>query len=316
MRPIQLFFTGAIGSSMGSEEKHSIRKVRDMTVSPAAPVVVGVNGSPASLTAVRTAARHAQVYERELRIVHVFNWLPTRDGHPCDTAQAVLDQAVALAKAVAPGLGVRTRMVEGTPATLLLRESKTASLIAVGDGSLSDCTCPAVDACAVQLARRAWCDVLVTRQRGPSEGPVVVGVDNCSHASRVLDIAFDAAARLGTEVVAVRVVDPETPQRAVAEGTRRVRAAVAQRERTFGVPARPVLRPGDPMEVLREESQTAGLVVVGAHGDRPYGGMPGSVTQGMLHHCPAPLVVVRRQVPFRPPAPRRPDSASPYAEVS
>jgi nucleotide-binding universal stress UspA family protein len=286
-----------------------------MTVSPAAPVVVGVNGSPASLTAVSAAARHARLHDAELRIVHVFNWLPTYDVRPRDTAQAVLDQAVNLAEAVAPGLTVRTRMLEGTPATLLLRESRMAALIAVGEGSLSRCTCPAVDACAVQVARRAWCNVLVTRERGGTDGPVVIGVDHCADTGRVLDVGFDEAARLGTEVVAVRVIDAEATDHQIEEEKRQLRELISPRAETFGVTARPILRWGDPTEVLRQVSEQAGMVVVGAHGDRPYGGMPGSVTQALLHHCPAPLEVVRRQ-PSRPPRPRRPERVVPYTTVN
>jgi nucleotide-binding universal stress UspA family protein len=286
-----------------------------MTVSPASPVVVGVNGSPASLTAVRAAAGHARSHDAELRIVHVFNWLPTYDTRPRETAQAVLDEAVALAEAVAPGLTIRTRMLEGTPAALLLRESRMAALIAVGEGSLSHCTCPAVDACAVQVARRAWCNVLVTREHGRAEGPVVVGVDRCADAGRVLDVGFDEAACLGTEVVAVRVVDPDATEDQVEEETRRLEAVIAPRARSFGVTARPVLRWGDPTEVLRQMSDNAAVMVVGAHGDRPYGGMPGSVTQSLLQHCPAPLAVVRRQLSGLP-APRRPARTAPYDRVS
>jgi nucleotide-binding universal stress UspA family protein len=286
-----------------------------MTVSPAAPVVVGVNGSPASLTAVRAAARHAQVHDTELRIVHAFNWLPTYDVHPRASAQAVVDQAVALAGTVAPGLTVRPRMLEGTPATLLLRESRMAALVAVGEGSLSRCTCPAVDACAVQVARRAWCNVLITREQGSPDGPVVVGVDHCSDTGRVLDAAFDEATRLGRELIAVRAVDPDATDDDVEDESRRLREVIAPHERAFAVTARSVLRRGDPTEVLRQMSEGAGMVVVGAHGDRPYGGMPGSVTQALLHHCPAPLEVVRRQR-ARPPTPRRPERVVPYTTVT
>ena len=287
-----------------------------MNATPTAPVVVGVNGSPASLTAVRTAARQAQLYGRELRIIHAFNWLPTYRGDCGDTAQALLRQAESLAYAVAPDLNVRTRMLEGTPSVLLLRASKTAALIVVGEGSLSDCTCPAVDACAVQLARRAWCDVLVTRAEHRADGPVVAGVDHSSDGDRALDVSFDAAGRLGTGLTAVRAVDPQATDADIEEETRRLRAALAARQRAFGVTARPVLRRGDPAEVLRQEAETAGLMILGAHGDRPYGGMPGSVAQTMLHHCPAPLRIVRRQLVSGRSATRRPGRSSPYAGVS
>ncbi|PZM91009.1 MAG: universal stress protein UspA, partial [Actinobacteria bacterium] len=45
-----------------------------MDTSAAAPVVVGVDGSAAGLTAVRMAAREAALRRRPLRLVHALIW--------------------------------------------------------------------------------------------------------------------------------------------------------------------------------------------------------------------------------------------------
>ena len=45
-----------------------------MTTNPAAPIVVGVDGSPHSLRALDWAAREAAARQRPLRIVHAFLW--------------------------------------------------------------------------------------------------------------------------------------------------------------------------------------------------------------------------------------------------
>ena len=44
------------------------------------PVVVGVNGAPAGLAAVRLAAREAMARGRDLRVVHAFTWPDSRHG--------------------------------------------------------------------------------------------------------------------------------------------------------------------------------------------------------------------------------------------
>jgi nitroreductase len=59
------------------------------------------------------------------------------------------------------------------------------------------------------------------------------------------------------------------------------------------VTVRSALLRGDPAAVLRRESAAAALLVMGAGSDRPYGGLPGTVTQCLLRHSPAPLLIVR-----------------------
>lgn len=277
-----------------------------MITVPMPPVVVGVDGTCAGLTAVAAGAKQALMYGLELRLVHVCNWMPTMSpDRPRRPAAAVLAEAIGIADDVAPGVTLRTRLQEGEPSMVLLREARTATMIVVGDGWLCHPGCPPIDACALQLAGRAQCNVMVTRAIPHEPGPIVVGVDDSSTSGRVLTFAFNAAARCGTDVVAVRAEDPEATDEELADLSAKLRAAVQWRETAYGRAAHIVTARGDPADALLHEAENAGLLVVGVRGDRPYGGLPGSVTQVMLHHAPSPVVVVRRPLLLNPPMVRR-----------
>ena len=60
-----------------------------------------------------------------------------------------------------------------------------------------------------------------------------------------------------------------------------------------GVTVTPILREGQPAEVICEEAKNADLVVVGTRGLGGFRGLVlGSVSQQVAHHAPCPVVVV------------------------
>lgn len=81
------------------------------------------------------------------------------------------------------------------------------------------------------------------------------------------------------------------------EGATKVATEAAEEARAAGVKAEPLVRRGEPaatiLAVARE--RTPRLIVVGSHG---WGGVErllfGSVTSGVLHHAPCPVLVVPR----------------------
>lgn len=110
---------------------------------PGGPVVVGVDGSPASRAALRYAAGQAVARDVVLRAVHVWRW-PVPAG-PGDMLPPVYDPAVlaaeeqrVLAEAVAglavdmPDLRVERRLVRGRAAPALLAAAGDAALTVVG----------------------------------------------------------------------------------------------------------------------------------------------------------------------------------------
>ncbi|MEU4689907.1 universal stress protein [Actinoplanes sp. NPDC023714] len=260
-------------------------------------MIAGVSGSRSSRRAVRIAAEEAAVHGYSLRLLHAFNWLPALTGTPQTSPARLLEQAAEQAADAAPLLTVDTELVEGPPLQGLLRRSRGAVLMVVGDGDLESHVCLPRDTLPIQLAARATVSVMVTRASPVRDGPVLAGVSGADNAEAALDVAFDMAAHRRTGLIVMHAwQDPGDP-RDVAVGT-----LVEARVQKYGIPAQMRLVEGDPIEVMRRESGTAGLIVVGARGRRPYRGLLGSVTQTLLHHGSAPVVVVRG-VPWVPEVP-------------
>ncbi|MDG4786220.1 universal stress protein [Micromonospora sp. WMMD1102] len=272
-----------------------------MTAPPDAMVVVGIDGSRTSMTAIRLAAREAVLHSRPLRLVHTFNWVADPSEpmpeEPRRPAEELLYRATALASQAQPGLDVSCALIEGPVITTLLRESGSAALLVIGDGGLGidpDVTASS-EATAVQIAARAGCTVLVAREQLPSVGPVLVGVDGSTSSLSALDYAFDTASRHCTDLMVVQVCDPDgTDGGPPPEVVEQLAEAVAPWQRKYpSVRVDQQVRTGDPESALAQETRRAELVVVSARGDEPWRGMLGSVSQAMLYHSASPVAVVR-----------------------
>ncbi|WP_255440648.1 universal stress protein [Actinoplanes sp. ATCC 53533] len=264
-----------------------------------------MDGSTSSMSAVRAAAGLASMYGLPLQVVHTFNWLPNTPEHddtdPGTAANALLQHAVTAAQNVSPRLAISVRLLEGAPSPTLLRQAHTAALLAIGDGGLSSHVCLPTHTSAVHIAACASCSVLVARAKHLSEGSIVVGVNGSPASERALDFAFDTAARSGADLVVVRV---GTPAPEVDDKTddqlRHLADLVDVREAKYRIAARTRVLPGDPAAALVAESKQAGVVIIGARGQQPYGGLLGSAAQTLLHHSSAPLILVRGLMMPRP----------------
>jgi nucleotide-binding universal stress UspA family protein len=270
-----------------------------MSLPADAPVVVGVDDSTQSLTAVQMAAHEAAAHRRPLRIVHAFNWIadPSApiDGELREPAERILNRAAGAATAAEPKVRLSCALIEGPALTTLLRESGSAALIVLGDGGLANQIYVPIEALSVQIAARAGCSVLVVREKLPPQGRVLVGIDCGTGTSAALDFAFDAAAWRHAELVVLRVWEAdngsENPDPTVAE---QLAAALAPWQRRYpAVRLTQCVRAGDSKQVLVEESRAAEIVVVSMRGKQPGQSMLGALSQALLYHCPAPVVIVR-----------------------
>ncbi|MDG4766841.1 universal stress protein [Solwaraspora sp. WMMD406] len=273
-------------------------------------IAVGVDDSASAWAAVALAAREAAVQHRPLRLVHAMHWTAdapsTGAGDDRPDTQHLLEKATRLVDDVAPDVEVSVEVSESTPTTALLRESRMASLVVLGDGDLARWTCLPLDALAVEVAARADCSVLVARapggQRPDPGGPVLVGVDGSAGSERALGLAFDMAAQRGSELTVVRAWESElrwadTSAVAHAELTE---AVAPWQEKHPEVTVRLQVVNGAPGRVLIDRSADAGVVVVGARGDHPLRVPLGAVSQAVLHHARCATVIVRECAP--PPA--------------
>ncbi|MCW3843463.1 universal stress protein [Micromonospora yasonensis] len=263
-------------------------------------VVVGVGRSDEDLEVVRTAAGEAAAHRRPLLLLHAFNWAAALEeptaGAPRDAAEDLLERAGQTASAAEPAVPVSGAIVEGSPVEALIRASDTAFMLALGDGGMSNCaTCVPGDAPAVQLASRAGCPVLIGRATPPPKGPLLVGFDGSESGRAALGYAFDCAERRGARLLAIRVVEPEHH-----DDDHLLDEAVARygpRHPTVAAECHTVR--GHPATVLLEQSRSAQVALVGARGDEPWRGMLGEVSQTLLYHSPAPVIVVRGLDPER-----------------
>jgi nucleotide-binding universal stress UspA family protein len=128
-----------------------------------ARIVVGVDGSPESVQALRWAARQAELTGAELEVITAweypsfYGWAPSS---PADTdfahlsATALDDALGAVFGTTRPGF-VRTQVVEGPPGRILVDASADADLLVVGSrgyGGLADAVLGSVSTYCVHHA--------------------------------------------------------------------------------------------------------------------------------------------------------------------
>jgi nucleotide-binding universal stress UspA family protein len=136
------------------------------------PVVVGVDGSDASVDAAHLAAREARCRGAVLRIVHA---RPAHGpfgtgGRPAtdlrdreDPAQAAAWRLAEEVVASRPGLAVELVLCDDDPVPTLLAESRSAQLVVVGSRGLGQFRGMLLGAVSGEVARNAACSVLVLR---------------------------------------------------------------------------------------------------------------------------------------------------------
>jgi nucleotide-binding universal stress UspA family protein len=249
-----------------------------------APVVVGVDGSPPGWDAIRLAAQEAVFMRRPLRVVHAFVWPPAQMPdyrHVRRDAEALVADAVSLAKAWAPRSPVSGEVVDGEPGTVLRREGRTAALVVLGRSD-PEHRWPPVDSVVIQVAARIRCPVLVDHPlANPAQataGPVLVGADGSPDSAAAIRFGLVEAAWRGTDLVIVRVDGG-------GQGGYESDPPVTVRQRRVE---------GEPAKALLEESGTGQLMVVGARGA---GRLPrtllGTVGQTLIRRAYCPVAIVR-----------------------
>ncbi len=283
------------------------------------PVLVGVDGSPASLFAVDLAVHESLWWDRPLRVVHADFWAShpawvdtDPDGRlagdltadPQRIVQEAVDRAAAAGARVVSG-----QVVAGSPTSVLIRESAGAHLAVVGHRGLGGFRGLLLGSVALALAAHAHCPVLIHRgERGTPGGDVVVGVDGSAAGDPAVGFAFEEAERRGTGLLALHTWTGPTSTGpgdmlplvydaalVEAEEARLLERGVGLwREKFPAVRVSQRLARSRAPAALVEASRQGQLVVVGARG---HGGRPslaiGSVTHALLHHAGCPVASVR-----------------------
>ena len=266
-----------------------------MLVRGAAPVVVGVNGTSAGLAAVRLAAREAVARGLELRVVHAFTWPnPRRGGNDQDYAPArhaaahFVEEAVTTATRSTPGVRVSGSLIDGVPIRVLLQQSRTAELLAVGDDDVAMVSSLPMDSVLLQIVSRARCPVVVARGIRPPAGPLLAAVDGSAASLLALRHAAAEARRRQLAVEVAHVVE-DPGHDAEETGRRLLEASLAAVPQLTG--ARVTMLVGDPARALVRASRHARMMIVGPRG-QDGATLLGPVAHQLLLKCACPTVFV------------------------
>jgi nucleotide-binding universal stress UspA family protein len=259
------------------------------------PVVVGVDGSPAGLAAVETAAWEAERRGVGLRLAHVLTWSSEQvpvGAAPWDPDAAglrdrvneALADAESRARRVAPDVAITRDVLFGEPASVLQSQSRAASLAVVGSHRVNFMRGRRHGSVAGHLTGHVGCPVLVVCARPNRTGPVVLADDGSPTSRKAAEFAFAEASERGADLMVVHTARGWRTTADVLSGLREKYPDVAVRTRAVR---------SRNHHALVEASVAAQLVVVGV---RRRNGTPavrsGSDGRTILRqaHCPVVLV--------------------------
>jgi nucleotide-binding universal stress UspA family protein len=286
------------------------------------PVIVGVDGSEASLAAVDLAAREAVWRSGTLVVVHADAGRP---GHAepssrwaagarrdSEAQHEMLEAVAARARAAHPGLSVGARLCSGDTAQVLHDRSRGACLLVVGHQGRGLARL-GVGSVALTVVDEATVPVIVHRPFDTSTDvasprPVLVGVDTTPASLAVVEFGFVEASLRGAPLHAMYVwsehADEEPPElrpersgfaQAQDQAERMLAEAIAGWAEKYPdvVVRRTVRHSLDPAAALTAESRSAQLVVVGtSRRSRLSRLLMGSVRHALVHRAGCPVVVV------------------------
>lgn len=287
------------------------------------PLVVGVDGSRPSLSAVDWAVDEAARHRRPLRLVHAAQWEPY-EGMGTSSSQAmpsrqlgaehIAAEAVGRARLRNPDVEVWAEVLAEDAETALLREAANAFALVTGSRGRGGLAGLLLGSVSLAVAAYAACPVVVVRgaerNREGGFGRVVLGVSGTGDDRAAVEFAFREAEARGSVLHAVHAwrqsapVAPDVPVQygEIPDARRRVAEreladalrAGAEKHSTVQVRAQAV--EGLARRALLDAAAEADLLVVGArrrHGASALLGFQlGLVNHAALHHAACPVVLV------------------------
>ncbi|SRX94163.1 Universal stress protein family protein [Mycobacterium tuberculosis H37Rv] [Mycobacterium shimoidei] len=125
------------------------------------PVVVGIDGSDAAIKAAEWATKEALHQDVPLRLVHV---MQTAHRLQQEYAESALRAACAAVEATGLPVKVDTSAIRGDAGSVLLEESRGASLVCVGSVGIGRVASMLLGSTARKLAEQAHCPVAIIRR--------------------------------------------------------------------------------------------------------------------------------------------------------
>lgn len=286
----------------------------------ALPLVVGVDGSVSSLTAVDWAVDEAARHGLPLRLVQASLWehyeaataLVEFVARPAEraAAQRIVAAAAERARRRDPAVKVSTEVFPDAPETVLLRASRNATALVVGHRGRGTVAGLLLGSVSLATAARAYCPVVVVRGDATAhdggQRRVLLGVGDTTSGAAAVRFAFRAAEARRCAVDAVRAwrcpahETVDHPLLVGTSATRRRHASAlldeALRDAVRDHPEVEVRRrvlEGSARGILLNLSADADLLVIGARRRHGHFGLQlGRVGHAALHHAGCPVAVV------------------------
>lgn len=282
-------------------------------------IAVGIDGSSSGRDALAFAVREAGLHRARLIVVHAWQHVIVGEawamayvgGEEVEAAaRAVVDDAVAAARVMAPDIEVTAELVQQVPAFALIEVGSRADLIVVGSRGLGGFRGLLLGSVSNQVVHRPPTMVAVVRAVPPprsasSAAPVVVGVDGSPAADLAVQVAVDEARLRDATLrivhawsfpaLAMLPITPDVPT--IPQLDADARAVIARSlEGARGVDdvnVELVSVQGHPAEALIAASTDADLLVVGGRGAGGFHGLQiGSVSDACARHARCPVLIV------------------------
>ncbi|WP_037864353.1 universal stress protein [Streptomyces sp. NRRL S-340] len=288
------------------------------------PLVVGVDGSGASLAAVDWAVDEAARHGLPLRLVYGSLWERYEGSEPsgspeCPSEQVMAEHVVAVAEERArrrdPGAKVTSDVLPEDPVSALAGAGDSAFAVVTGSRGRGELKGLLLGSVSLAVAGRARCPVIVVR--GDAAGPagtherILLGAGGVETGREAVRFAFREA---GVRRCVLEIVRAwRSPRPAAAGGpVAGEDSAPGQEERAAGLLEQllseamvdhPAVRQrcatveGPPHRVLVELSAAADLVIVGARREAgAFGFQLGRTAHALLHHARCPVAVVPQRM--------------------
>jgi len=281
------------------------------------PIVVGVDGSLKSSSAVTWAADEASRRGCPLAVV-----LATGDfigptprlkgnlvvGFDYDSHfEKVVEEVAQSVVRRHPDLPVRQEVCTGAPLDVLRSQSASAEMVVIGKQGLGALARLFAGSTSIGLAADSSAPVVVVPDiwepvSGDEQRSIVVGIAPEHDNSAVLSYAFARAESLDVPLVAVYawqfhpsfLLTEDDSARRGLDAARMLNEELAPwRDKFVGVDASAVQCHDAAAEALLKKSEHAGLIVLGqpAHGSFARH-LPGSVSRAVLHYAHTPIALV------------------------
>jgi nucleotide-binding universal stress UspA family protein len=291
-------------------------------------VVVGVDGSSSSGSAIQWAAHEARMRDVPLTLVHVAvtpswgpaPWLLSNEPLPLPadedpalekSTRKVIADSIKIAEGSIPATDrpeIRSEIFFSVPVPTLVDLSKEAQMVVVGRRGQHRLHGVMLGSVSTGMMHHAHCPVAVIGDAvavAPKDlrRPVVVGIDGSPASELATAIAFDEASGRRVDLVAMHAwrdpdlskgMDMDWPALQSIASENLAERLAGWRERYPDVTVHPHVVWDNPAHHLLGEAESAQLLVVGSHGRGGFAGMVlGSVSTAVAQAARIPVIVAR-----------------------